>query len=61
MPSTALLPFAGRYFPPTRTLFRRLPGRAVSAVALVHGACWVIIDPDKTNTCTQVVQFLYWG
>lgn len=43
---------------PAHTLLRSLPGRTISAIAIIQGAAWLIVDPDKADTCSQIVQLL---
>lgn len=58
MPSKALLPLPQAHRHPARTVWSHLPGRASSAVALVNGTYWFIMDPDKSHLYGQAIQLL---
>lgn len=60
MSSQALLPWRSRHSGRrVQTVICSLPGRASSAVALVHGTYWYLVDPEKTDgVAEQLVRLL---
>lgn len=37
-----------------RTIYSRLPGRAVSALAIIAGQLWLIVDDEKLDLIASV-------
>lgn len=43
---------------PGRTIFHSLPGRLVTAVAMINGQLWLVIDNDKVHAVWHAKQLL---